>query len=191
MTNGENVVEMERRDTEQADEADNESPLIFISHKHDDTVIAQKLARWITGVTGGHVRVFSSSDASAERPTIGEDLDTELAKNLWRAGIVILLYTYDDHDWSYCAWECGVALNPIEKDTRIVCLQCLDKGPRIQENRVRVVVGDEQSMIDFAKMFGSTEFYPKHDRPLSGMSELLLIEQGQELHKILTRIKNG
>ena len=165
--------------------ADDGRPLIFISHKHADAVLAEKLNRWITGLTGGHVRVFASSDAGAERPTIGEDLDSELAKNLWRAGIVILLYTYDDHDWSYCAWECGVALNPIEKDTRIICLQCLDKGPNIQENRVRVIVGDEQSMIDFAKMFGNPDFYPKHGKALSGMSESMLMEQGRELHNIL------
>ena len=170
---------------EAANATDDDGPLIFISHKHADAVLAKKLSRWITGLTGGHVQVFASSDAAAERPTIGEDLDTELAKNLWRAGIVILLYTYDDHDWSYCAWECGVALNPVEKDTRIICLQCLDKGPNIQENRVRVIVGDEQSMIDFAKMFGNPDFYPMHGKALSGMSESLLIDQGQDLHNIL------
>ena len=185
MNSGQNVVELEAGNGEVPEEEDSGSPLIFVSHKHADAVLAQKLSDWITGLTGGHVNVFSSSDSNAERPTIGEDLDTELAKNLWRAGIVILLYTYDDHDWSYCAWECGVALNPIEKDTRIVCLQCLDQGPRIQENRVRVVVGDEQSMIDFAKMFGNPEFYPKHDRALSGMSESMLIDKGKELHRVL------
>ncbi|MEM9300975.1 MAG: hypothetical protein AAGE01_02630 [Pseudomonadota bacterium] len=190
MSNGQGdehlAQEASREGAEQAAAPPDDShPLIFISHKHDDSVLAEKLVQWINDVTGGHVHVFSSSDAWAEKPTIGENLHNELAQTLSRAGIVLLLYTYYDHDWSYCTWECGVALNPLEPDTRIICLQCLEHGPRFQKDRVRAIVGDEQSMIDFAREFGNPEFYPGHSKPLSGLKEPLLVEKGQQLHQAL------
>ena len=162
-----------------------EKPLVFISHKHEDAALAAKLRAWIISITGGHVNVYASSDGSADKPRIGEDLNSELGSALWEAGLVLLLYTYEDHDWSYCAWECGVALNPTVEDTRIVFLQCLDREPKINKNRKHVIVGDEQSVIDFAKSFGDVEFYPHHGKALSGLPENILEEQGRLLHQAL------
>ncbi len=55
MTNGEAAVDLGNPST---DPEVDEEPMIFISHKQTDEVLAKKLGRWIAEVTGGHVRVF-------------------------------------------------------------------------------------------------------------------------------------
>ena len=160
-------------------------PLIFISHKHADAHIARVLANWIDDVTGGHVDVFLSSDSEFETPEIGADLDTELGRNLQRAGVVILLYTSDDHDWSYCTWECGVALNPGAADTRIVCIQCLADSPTILKSTLRVQAASEESVVAFARMFREPRFFPSVEQPASGLNDSRIVEKGEQLHRDL------
>jgi hypothetical protein len=55
--------------------------------------------------------------------------------------VVLLVYTTEDQDWSYCMWECGVAMKPDAPQTRIVVLQCAAETPNVFEDRVRVDAG--------------------------------------------------
>jgi hypothetical protein len=174
--------------TQQSTEATGDQekrPLIFISHKHADAPIAKVLSNWIDDITGGHARIHLSSDSSFESPEIGADLDKQLGEYLARAGVVILLYTSNDHDWSYCTWECGVALNPLSPDTRIVCFECLDDSPSILGGTKKVIVKDEESVISFAKMFGEANFFPGREQPPTGQNDEKLVQKGKDLCKLL------
>ena len=87
-------------------------PLLFISHKHDDRKIAEELATFVRKKTLGQVNVYLSSNPRYLGPRQGKNLNDELKQALWEAKVVLLVYTSNDNDWSYCMWECGVATDP-------------------------------------------------------------------------------
>src|SRR5689334_4569151 len=99
-------------------------PLLFISHRHVDRSIADVLRKFVKDRSGGRITVFQSSSAQAENPRVGRELQQELKQALWSAGVVLLVYTSPEEDWSYCMWECGVATHPASPETKIVVLQC-------------------------------------------------------------------
>ncbi|MDQ6815450.1 MAG: hypothetical protein M3040_17085, partial [Bacteroidota bacterium] len=84
-------------------------PLLFISHKHSDSKIADVIRTFVTMSTLGFVDVYQSSTALAEGPKVGRSLNKQLRETLWKASVLILLYTDHEQDWNYCMWECGVA----------------------------------------------------------------------------------
>lgn len=126
-----------------------DKPVLFISHRHDDRAIADALRRFIEARTGGRVRVFQSSSASAKSPKQGENLTEELRDALWHASVVVPIYTTRDQDWSYCMWECGVAQLPEPSSTKTVVLQCADQFPMVFADQVRVGVRNEQHIEKF------------------------------------------
>ena len=87
-------------------------PLVFISHKHSDREIAETIGRFVRTSTAGKVRVHLSSSPDFEGPRLGQPLNDELKRALAVAEAVILVFTTDTEDWSYCMWECGIATNP-------------------------------------------------------------------------------
>src|SRR3954453_8886931 len=99
-------------------------PLLFISHRHVDKPIADVLRQFVTERSGGRISVFQSSSAQAEGARVGREVQRELKENLWQAGVIVLIYTSPDEDWSYCMWECGVATHPGSPETKILLLQC-------------------------------------------------------------------
>jgi hypothetical protein len=112
-------------------------PLLFISHKTDDTKYAQAIAEFVQNISGGLVDVFVSSDPRFEGPRIGKGLNKDLSLALWRAGLVILVYTSEDKDWAWCMWECGVATDPDSPDTKVIVLQCSDAEPKVFQEYLR------------------------------------------------------
>jgi hypothetical protein len=68
-------------------------PLLFISHKRCDRKIADLVSGFVRTITGGGVDVYQSSNPDFEGPRVGKDLSKELEEALWRAGIVVLIYT--------------------------------------------------------------------------------------------------
>jgi hypothetical protein len=98
--------------------------LLFISHKHSDSTIAQVLAAFIEGESGGRVRVHLSSSPDFQGPRYGKSLNAQLRQALGASEVLILIYTSSDEDWSYCMWECGVATHPQSPNTAIVVFQC-------------------------------------------------------------------
>jgi hypothetical protein len=143
-------------------------PLLFISHRHLDKQIADSIRTFVTARSGGRVRVFQSSDASAEGPRIGRSLNQELTRNLWEASMVILVYTSEDQDWSYCMWECGVATHPQSPDTRIVLFQCGSRFPGVFADQVRVNIQQAADVQRFTNDFlTSPDFFPRYGQPLA------------------------
>ena len=138
-------------------------PLLFISHRHADRPIADVLRKFVTDKSGGRIAVFQSSSAEAENPRVGRELQKELKEHLWAAGVVVLVYTSPEEDWSYCMWECGVATHPMSPETKIVVFQCGPQPPAVYTDAVRVNAQDPVGIQKFTNDFlTSDDFFPDH-----------------------------
>jgi hypothetical protein len=136
-------------------------PLIFISHRHADKPIADRIREFVNERSNGRVEVFQSSDAGARGPKIGEVLNDEIKENLARATMVILVYTTEDEDWQYVMWECGLATDLRGPAIRIIVFQCGPRLPRVFADRVGVNIRKSVEIQRFANEFlTSSEFFP-------------------------------
>jgi hypothetical protein len=138
-------------------------PLLFISHRHGDRPIADVLRKFVTDRSGGRIAVFQSSSAQAENPRVGRELQKELKEHLWAAGVVVLVFTSPEEDWSYCMWECGVATHPASPETKIVVLQCGPRPPSVYADAVRVNAQDPVGILKFTNDFlTGSDFFPDY-----------------------------
>jgi hypothetical protein len=165
-----------------------DKPVLFISHRHDDRVIADVLRRFIDARTGGRVRIFQSSSPDATGPRQGQNLTQELRHALWLASVVILIYTTRDEDWSYCMWECGVAQLPDTPSTKTVVFQCADQFPMVFVDQVRVGVRNEQDIEKFVTaLLTERDYFPKLGRAVTDFAAGTepVQEAGHELYRAL------
>lgn len=143
-------------------------PLLFISHRHADRPIADAVRSFVTDRSGGRIAVFQSSSAQADNARVGRELQRELKEALWAAGVVVLVYTSPEEDWSYCMWECGVATHPASPETKIVVLQCGPQAPPVYNDAVRVNAQDLTGIQRFTSEFlTSADFFPDYGEPLA------------------------
>lgn len=143
-------------------------PLLFISHKRADKDIADVLRSFVNNRSGGRIKVFQSSSAEANGPRVGRELNRELWERLWAAGVVLLVYTSPDEDWSYCMWECGVATHPQSPETKIVVIQCGTQPPSVYLESVRVNVRDPVDIQRFVNEFlTDTDFFPNYGEAIA------------------------
>jgi hypothetical protein len=147
-------------------------PLLFISHKHSDREIAETLARFVRNHTAGQVRVHLSSSPHFEGPRLGQPLSRELKDALAQAEAVILVFTTETEDWSYCMWECGVATDPRDEHrTSVVVLQCTGDEPKPYGDQLRVDARDLDSVHGFVKsLLTTTDVFAKREKPVTGFS---------------------
>ncbi|MCY7420793.1 MAG: toll/interleukin-1 receptor domain-containing protein [Chitinophagaceae bacterium] len=145
-----------------------EKPVLFISHKHVDSAIADVLRNFINIYSGGRVEVFQSSSPVAASPKVGRSLTKELKKVLRDASVVILLYTDQDQDWTYCMWEMGVASHPDTPETRIILFQCSSSAPALFADQVNV---NAKNVVDIQKFVDdfltSKDFFPECDKAVT------------------------
>lgn len=141
------------------------NPKIFISHRHVDRPIADILRQSLMDWSTGHCEIFQSSDQGTIQ-NIDKGIQDKLVKVLIlsETELLILVYTHPDEDWSWCMWECGIAvdLTATGPETRIVVLQCADKAPTVFGDRDTVQLDLEsirRFTVDFHKSAG---FFPKH-----------------------------
>jgi hypothetical protein len=145
-----------------------EGPLLFISHRHADSRIADVIREFVVSQSGARVEVFQSSSAEARSPMTGKNLNQELVRSLWQANMVILVYTTEDEDWAYCMWECGVALQPETPRTRIIVFQAGDRPPSVFAGEVRVNLRDATTIEKFTNEFLTSEdFFPRYGRRIT------------------------
>jgi hypothetical protein len=164
---------------------------LFISHRHLDKELADVVRAFISRRSGGRVKVFQSSSAAAEGPRIGRQLNQELVTNIWAANMLILLYTTPDQDWSYCMWECGVALDAASPDTRIVVFKCAGQSPPLFAADVCVDIHKLVDLQKFADEFlTSPEFFPGYGQAVTDFmpDSQEVREAAQELYDQLTAV---
>jgi len=174
-------------DTSPSDGATSRPPLVFISHRHQDKPLADVVASFLKGSSGGRVEVFQSSDAGASGPHSGGNLTDQLREALWKAGLVILLYTRHDADWSWCMFECGLALQPDTPDTRLKVFTCGDSGPPQFQGRVMVKVKERADVQRFTNDFlTEPDFFPDfHEAVAPGFlpNDANVVEATDRLYK--------
>lgn len=176
-------------------------PEIFISHRHKDEAIAKTLSDFIIKYTARQVDVFCSSDVSSKRPLVGRNLERQLALHLKECAVVLLIYTRPDEDWSYCMWECGVALDPNKNNelnelgaTNIVVLQFSSQSPAPLNGLVRVDAKSVKSIKDFVQqLLTNAEFFPGNGGAITNYDphEPLIEDAGKELYETLGKYQDS
>jgi len=134
-------------------------PCLFISHKHEDCEIADTISNFASEYG---IEVFHSSNPRYEGPRQGMSLSEEIKKALWKADVVILIYTADDKNWSWCMHECGLAIIPNSPGTKVIVIQCLeDEEPPVYRGNHHVRAWDAKSIYTFVKSFlTKTAYFP-------------------------------
>lgn len=166
--------------------SDTNKPIIFISHKHADSKIAQVLAAFCEKRAGGRVEVFLSSNPKFKGPRIGKNLKTELMETLWRTDVLLLVYTSaTDYDWSYCMWECGVAMDSQSPETNIIVFQCGTDSPPLFEDATRINARKLDDIKRFVDPFlRAQDFFPSLKASLtSNYKDEFVDDDVKELHK--------
>jgi len=167
-------------------------PSIFISHKHADQKIATEIRKFLDRWSRKEIPVFQSSDPLAEGPRLGQPLTAELKTWLWNTGVVLLVFTTEDQDWSWCMWECGVATRPGTPETRIIVLQCAAETPRVFQDQVRVDVRDRDEVLKLVKAYlTDPEFFPGAGTavaPRLSPDGPEVQEEATELHERLAKV---
>jgi len=144
-------------------------PLLFISHKHADREIAETIARFVRTKTANNVRVHLSSSPDFEGPRLGKQLNDELKRALGAAEAVILVFTSETEDWSYCMWECGIATDPKDpQTTSVVVVQCGADEPRPFGDQLRVDARNLDSVQGLVKaLLTGTDFFSRREEPVT------------------------
>jgi predicted transcriptional regulator len=155
-----------------ASQEPHQDPLVFVSHKHSDREIAETIARFVKNRTAGKVRVHLSSSPDFEGPRLGKPLNDELKGALGAAEAVILVFTSETEDWSYCMWECGIATNPNDpRPTSVVVVQCGENEPKPFGDQLRVDARNLDSVQTFVKtVLTSTDFFARRSTSVTGFA---------------------
>ncbi len=111
-----------------------------------------------------------SSSPNFEGPRLGQPLRDELKHALAAADAVILVFTSDTEDWSYCMWECGVATNPNDpRPTSVVVVQCTADEPKVFKDQLRVDARNLDSVQGFVKaVLTTTDIFARRKKPITG-----------------------
>lgn len=145
-----------------SDSQENREPILFISHKHIDSKIADIVRSFVEMYSGGRVKVFQSSSPWADSPKVGRNLNRQLKETLWQADVLILIYTAEENDWNYCMWECGVASHPHSPETKIILFKCSATTPALFSDQVNVNARELVDIQKFADEFlTDSQFFPR------------------------------
>ena len=166
-----------------------ELPKVFLSHRHADKQIASDIRTTLESWANFDIQIFQS-DSPGHGAMIGKPLNDQLAKNLRDSHLVVLIFLAADDDWSYCMWECGVATDPDKLNpTNVVVFQFTDEAPRVFEDKVRVIVAENNldAIRDFAIAFHRDEkFFPRLDRALCPkVADAEIDNRSKEFHELL------
>ena len=164
---------------------------IFISHSHTDRKIADVLKSAIDNWSNKEIDITQTSDPE-HGLKVGEGLVEQLKNALKNTNVVILIYTFDDKDWSKVMYEAGVASG--SKDTKrnkLIVLQCSDDIPPLFFDNIRIRI-DEDGIHKFVNDFHTDPtFFPPEDEPYAPNLDQVSIKERSdnlfaELKKVVT-----
>lgn len=163
---------------------------IFICHRHDEKDIADVLNKHLQLWGILKEDIFQSSDAKGGA-RIGGMLDDELRKALSKANLLIFIYTHGVHDWSYCTWECGLAIDVTSENTNIVVFECVKDSPSMFQTKVRVRVTPE-GIKQFTHQFHNEVNFFANEPPFNpNYSDDILKEKTNLFYDDLKRVIPG
>lgn len=164
--------------------------VIFISHRHQDKMIGDAVHNFINRMTHREVKIYRSTSPESA-PTIGAPLNSEIKKQLHETSVVILIFTVADADWSYCMWECGIAMDP-DRRTRVVALQFSETVPGPLRDIVRVKARSKEHIHKFvAELMTSPSFFPGRSTALAPRlrpTDDPILDAAEDLHSTLQKL---
>ncbi len=166
--------------------------MIFISHRHDDKPIADVFNRHFQLWGISQNEIFQSSDQRGGL-AIGDTLTEGLRAALSKARMVLLIYTSQEKDWSWCMYECGVATNPDDntQSTKVIVFRTGQDVPAVFKDKIVFGIDKE----DIAKF--TTQFHTKEGFVIEGetfakdTAQHILDEKGTALYEDLKDLKTG
>ena len=154
---------------------------IFISHRHEESELADTVSHHLQLWGIDKDQIFQSSDAEAGAPVWG-DVKQGIISALARTNLLILIYTHNLPGWSYCMWECGLALNPGTEDTNIIVFQCTEDVPELFQEKVRIQAKLD-GILQFTTQFHKAEnFFPKQPARYPKVSDKIIRERAENFY---------
>ena len=162
--------------------------IVFISHRHADERIATVLNEQLQSWQLGKDEIFQSSDAQGGAG-IGGVLNQELLGALGEARLVLLVYTVADADWSYCMWECGVAMRSSETPTKIIVLRMTEDNPAVLRELVSVRTSVESDVKRFVYQFFKEKDWTREGQAFNAkIADAVLDEYAKKLQAALREV---
>ena len=155
-----------------------DEPNIFLSYREGDSEIAEAVYNTLKSLGFDENKIFfASGTKEGKRPSIGEELDVEIAKGCYESNLFILVYTQSDENWEWCMFETGLAINAgvlaglvqnepedaAEKDrlkTKIVVLQCTEDEPKVFEGKLQVRINRDSIQQFLEQLCTDDNFIP-------------------------------
>lgn len=162
---------------------------IFISHRHDDMKYADVIRTELLDWGLSNEQIHQSSSSQAEGPTMGKELIKSLKEFLHACHLVIFVYTRDEYDWSWCAYEIGVAEDP-QVHTAIVTYLVFADIPDFQKDKLGVKI-ESVDIQKFVKDFHTTpNFIPGHGAFYPTLDPTVLENRAGRLLQNLQEVKS-
>lgn len=157
---------------------------VFISHRLEDGDIAKIIYDALSDASG-EVEFYVANDSEHRNTPVGGSLSDGIAKALSETELVLLIYTHDDEDWSWCMWETGVATNPLKADsTRVVPISLTGEVPKVFDGKLSVMTNNQNSVRAFFKQFCTDpDFFPGLNRPLTQRTDRWIEERADALYE--------
>jgi hypothetical protein len=164
------------------------APSLFISHKHADRQIATVLAQFIEERSVGRINVHMSSSLDLQGPRVGPAVNAQLRDVLRKTEVLILIYTSEDQDWSYCMWECGMAMHPESPDANLIVFQCGRDVPSLFRDDVRVNPRNRDNIKSFTRQLLREAGFFRSGVVLPDLKDSYLEYFATDLHSRLSEV---
>lgn len=163
---------------------------IFISHRHADKEIADVLRKHLTFWEIPSKEIFQSSSSGGAAPGKGRYLTQQLIEAVQQSKLAILIYTFEEADWSYAMWEVGLAEG--DASTNVVVIQCSKVDvPKLFRDRVHVKL-ELEDMRTFVKQFHTKEgFFPGQPAYKPKLEADVLEQRSKDLYDALVEVVPG
>ena len=160
---------------------------IYISHRHEDKRIADVFRKAFDD-WDATIKVFQSSNAE-HAVRIGEGLDASIKTAIAKSNVILLIYTTEHTDWSWCMYECGLAQDPVTNDTRLVVFHSTADPPPPLQHLVTVPLSKEAIRTLVDNFHRDPEFVPRYTgATVPGLDEAQIEKRALELYKDLTKV---
>lgn len=153
---------------------------IFLSHREEDEQIAEVVRDHLI-LWGFPQRLIFNSHKFAD------EIPKKIKNSLFDAKIFIFIYTFDDYNWEWNAYELGVAQNPTQ-EPKIFFLQCLENDQpkmRYYEN-FKINLDNVKTFV--SQMHEGLEFFSRKKNRLQQISESEITRKSKIFHQALLEV---
>ena len=144
---------------------------IFISHRHEDAHVADVFKQAFELWGDGEIEVFQSSDKLGG-VNIGSELDDSLMAAIANSRLVLMIYTDQHADWSWCMYECGLAQNPeclgdpSVADTKLAIFHTEIDPPAPFKNLMTIPFTASALLAFLGEIHSRPDFFPHAENPI-------------------------